>query len=67
MSRSFDVFEIDEHGEVLWRGFVESLLAARSEIQKLMQAAPSDYLILDQSSGEKIVVPHGAATPPNPQ
>jgi hypothetical protein len=67
MLRSFDVFEIDEDGGVLWRGFVESLLAARATIQKLMQASPSDYLILDQSSGKKFVVPHDAARTPNAQ
>jgi hypothetical protein len=57
MFPSFDVFQIDEHGRVVWKGFVESLLAARATIQNLMQASPSDYLILDQSSGQRIVVP----------
>jgi len=57
MFPSFDVFQIDEHGRVVWRGFVESLLAARATVQKLMRANPGDYLILDQSSGERLVVP----------
>jgi hypothetical protein len=57
MLHSFDVFQIDEHGRVIWRGFVESLPAARVTIQRLMQATPSDYLILDQNSGQRLVVP----------
>ena len=68
MFPSFDVFQIDDHGRVVWRGFVESLLAARATIQQLMQADPGDYLILDQSSGQRLVVPRNAVeTPGLPQ
>lgn len=58
MCPSFDVFQIDDHGRVVWKGFEENLLAAKATIQKLMQASPSDYLILNQVSGQKLVVPH---------
>jgi|HubBroStandDraft_3_1064219.scaffolds.fasta_scaffold501369_1 hypothetical protein len=57
MFPSFDVFQIDDDGRVVWKGFVESVLAAKATIQKLMQACPSDYLILNQFSGERLVVP----------
>jgi hypothetical protein len=60
MSPSFDVLQIDDYGRVVWKGFAESLLAAKATIQKLMRASPSDYLILDQSSGQKLVVPRNA-------
>jgi hypothetical protein len=65
MLPSFDVFQIDEQGRVVWQGFVESMLAARKTIQRLMLASPSDYLILDQSSGERLVVPRIAAEMPS--
>jgi hypothetical protein len=64
MFPSFDVFQIDERGRVIWKGFVESVLAARMTIQELMQVSPSDYLILNQSSGERLVVPRSAAEIP---
>jgi hypothetical protein len=57
MLNSFDVFQIDEDGRVVWKGFVESLLAAKATIQKLMNASPSDYVVVDQSSGKRLVVP----------
>jgi hypothetical protein len=64
MFPSFDVLQIDDHGRVVWKSFVESVLAARMTIQKLMQSSPIDYLILDQSSGERFVVPRSAAKIP---
>lgn len=60
MFPSFDVFQIDEHGRVAWRGFVESVVAAKATIRRLMLASPSDYLILDQSSGDRLVVPRNS-------
>ncbi|MFI5072960.1 MAG: hypothetical protein ACHP8A_18960 [Terriglobales bacterium] len=56
MSPSFDVFQIDDQDRVVWRGSAESLPAAKATIQKLMQASPSDYLILDESNGQRLIV-----------
>jgi hypothetical protein len=64
MFPSFDVFQIDDSGRVVWKGFVESVLAARATIQRLMQSSPSDYLILNQSNGERLVVPRSIAEMP---
>jgi hypothetical protein len=60
MFPSFDVFQIDEDGRVVWKGFVESVLAAKATIRQLMLTTPSDYLILDQSSGGRLVVPRAS-------
>jgi hypothetical protein len=56
MFPSFDVFQINEHGRVVWKGFVESVVAAKATIRGLMLASPSDYLILDECSGERLFV-----------
>lgn len=53
---SFDVFKLDSNGQVLWKGFGESLPAAKATTQKLMVASPGDYLIVDQATGKKVVV-----------
>jgi hypothetical protein len=52
----FDVFKLDSSGQVLWKGFGESFMAAKATTQKLMVASPGDYLIVDQSSGQKTFV-----------
>jgi hypothetical protein len=54
---SFDIFQVNKRGQVLWQGFAVSGKEANETVQKLMQTSPSDYLILDQSSGNKVVVP----------
>jgi DNA topoisomerase VI subunit B len=64
MFPSFDVFQIDGHGRVVWKGFVESVVVAKATIRRLMLVSPSDYLILDQSSGERLVVPRNSGKLP---
>jgi len=61
MFPSFDVFQLDSKGQVLWKGFGESFTAAKATTRKLMAASPGDYLIVDQSTGQKIVVPRATA------
>jgi hypothetical protein len=53
---SFDVFKLESSGQVLWKGFEESFRAAKATTQKLMVASPGDYLIVDQCTGQKVVV-----------
>lgn len=56
MFPSFDIFQLNERGQVMWRGFETSGTKANETIKKLMLTTPSDYLIFNQSSGEKVVV-----------
>ncbi len=61
MFPTFDVFQLDSKGQVLWKGFGESFTAAKATTHKLMVATPGDYLIVDQSTGQKVVVTRAAA------
>jgi len=56
MSHPFDVFEVRSEGAVLWLGSAASMEDAQAQIHELAQAAPSSYIILNQTTGEKIVV-----------
>jgi hypothetical protein len=56
MFPSLDIFKIDSGGNVLWRGAVESVEAARKRIQKLALSSPGEYLILDQNTGSRVHV-----------
>ncbi len=61
MFPSFDVFKLDSNGQVMWKGFGESFTAAKATTHKLMVATPGEYLIVDQSTGQKVVMTPAAA------
>jgi hypothetical protein len=57
-----DIFRI-EGGSVLWRGTVETFEAAKARIQKLALSSPGEYLIFDQTTGNRVrVTPNMLAT-----
>ena len=51
-----DIFKTEPDGGVLWRGAAETLVAANAHIQKLAASSPGEYLILDQKTGEQVLV-----------
>jgi hypothetical protein len=53
MFPSFDIFKIDPDGRVLWCAAVESLVAAKTRIQRL---AAGEYLILDQITDQRVLL-----------
>jgi hypothetical protein len=53
---SLDIFKIDPGHGVLWRGAVKSLVAANARIQMLALSSPGEYLILDEDTGQRILV-----------
>jgi hypothetical protein len=55
-----DIFRI-ESGGVLWCGAVTTVETAQERIQKLADSSPGSYLILNQSTGQRIVVTPGSA------
>jgi Protein of unknown function (DUF2934) len=56
MAPPLDIVRIDPDGRVLWCGAVESLVAAKARIQKLALSSPGEYLILDQDTGNRVLV-----------
>jgi hypothetical protein len=51
-----DIFKTDSDGSVLWRGAEENLIAAKRRIEKLALSSPGEYLILDQHTGQRVLV-----------
>ena len=43
-------------GSVLWQGAAETFVAAKVRIQKLALSSPGEYLILDQHTGQRVLV-----------
>ena len=56
MAPSLDIFRIDPGGRVLWCGAVKSFVAAKARIQMLAVSSPGEYLIVDEESGNRILV-----------
>jgi hypothetical protein len=56
MFHPLDIFKTDSDGSVLWRGSAETFTAAKAWIQKLAASAPGEYLILDQYTGQRVLV-----------
>jgi hypothetical protein len=56
MIHSFDIFRIEDGGHVLWQGTQESFLTAKNYIQRIAMSSPGQYIILNQITGEKVVV-----------
>ena len=51
-----DIFKADPDGTVLWRGAAETFVAAKARIKKLALSSPGEYLILDQHTGQRVLV-----------
>ena len=56
MLPSLDIFKIDPGRGVLWRGAVKSLVAATARVRMLALCSPGEYLILDEDTGQRILV-----------
>jgi hypothetical protein len=56
MIHSFDIFKIQPSGQVSWQGTQESFLTAEKHIQKIILSSPGQYIILNQITGDKVVL-----------
>ena len=56
-----DIFRIESSG-VLWCGAVTTVETAKDRIQKLADSSPGSFLILNQTTGQRIVVTPRFAT-----
>ena len=56
MIHSFDIFKIQPGGQVCWQGTQESFLTATKHIQRIILSSPGQYIILNQITGEKVVL-----------
>jgi len=56
MTASFDIFQEDTVGTVLWLGSTASLDDAKARAQELALRSPGKYLVLDQRTGHRLVI-----------
>jgi hypothetical protein len=55
MTMPFDIFRMDRAG-VRWLESAESLDHAKARIRELAVSFPGDFILLDQKTGNKVVV-----------
>jgi len=60
----FDIFKVEQNGSVKWLRGIADLERAKSYVIKILViAAPADYLILNQRTGERIVIQAASEEP----
>jgi hypothetical protein len=59
MSDPYDIFEVDTQDAVTWLGAVATLADAHAAIRRAPNAS-GEYIVVDQVSGRKLIVHHGA-------
>jgi hypothetical protein len=53
----FDIFKVEQNGSVKWLRAIADVERAKSYVVKILViAAPADYLILNQRTGERIMI-----------
>jgi hypothetical protein len=52
----FDIFKIAEDGKPIWVSSASTLDAARERAKTLAAVFPGEYLIFDQTTGEKTLI-----------
>ena len=53
----FDIFKMEQNGTVRWVRATSDFERAKSYVVKILViAAPADYLILNQRTGERIII-----------
>jgi hypothetical protein len=60
MTHRVDIFQVELQG-VRWLGSAETLERARSRLQELTPRPAGEYILLDQFTGNKIVLNVGSA------
>jgi hypothetical protein len=60
MSDPYDVFEVHTPDAVIWLGSAATLDEAHAAIRRRATSGSGEYLVVDQGSGQKLIVRPGA-------
>jgi hypothetical protein len=56
---AFDIFRAENNGSILWIGSAANEAEAKARIQEQGMGSPGDYLLLNQKTGNKLVIRQG--------
>ena len=54
----FDIFKVSEDGSLLWVETTANLELARSQVDGFQTTSAADYVVLNQKTGSKVVMPY---------
>ena len=63
MLEPLDIFIKMEDGTYLWKAAADSFELAKSTVQRLATTSPGEYMIFNQTTGNKTVVKDGLPEP----
>jgi len=63
MIEPLDIFIKTEDGTYVWKAAADSFELAKSTVQRLAITAPGEYMIFNQTTGNKIMVKDGVPEP----
>ena len=56
MTATFDIFEVEPRGGVMWRGSAAGFDEAKALVEKLGKSRSTDYIIFSPKTGKKVVI-----------
>jgi len=56
MTATFDIFEVEPGGHVMWRGSVAAFEEAKAFVEELGTPRNRDYIIFSLKTGRKVVI-----------
>ena len=54
----FDIFQVSDDGSLLWVETAATLETARSQVNGLQTNSVGDYVVINQKTDSKIVIPY---------
>jgi|GEM_PF-5534144 len=62
MTATFDIFEVEPSGSVMWRGSAAAFEEARAFVEKLGKPRDRDFIIFSPQTGKKVVIKPDGST-----
>ncbi|HVA16347.1 MAG TPA: hypothetical protein VMV59_01400 [Candidatus Dormibacteraeota bacterium] len=63
MTATFDIFEVEPDGSVMWRGSAAAFEEAKAFVEKMGTPRSGDFIIFSLKTGKKVVIkPDGSTT-----
>jgi hypothetical protein len=56
MNASFDIFQVEEPGTLLWKGTAATLDDAKLKVRELAVLSPVDYVIANLRTGMRLTI-----------
>ena len=56
MCYPLEIFKTEPDGGVLWRGAARDFESAKASVKKLALSSPGEYLVLDQHTGQRVLI-----------